>query len=239
MPDTDDPTLVARLEVDHRHPQPAGLGGHYAAIARRRTNRRPFRDQPISSSVLATLGEATRAEGVMVRMYDDPDEVARIIDLLHDADLADHTEPARTTERQAWVGGRGRDDGIPIRSLGPRPSELRTAFRDLGQAVDVPRDYATFETAPTVAVLSTLHDERVDWLRAGQALERLLLTGTAAGLSASFLNQPLEQDDLRWLVRSPATGVGHSHMILRLGYGGEVPATPRRPLADVQRAPSS
>lgn len=237
LPAEADPTSVALLEVDHRHPKPAGLDRFYAALARRRTNRRPFRDRTIPHSVLAALGEAARVEGAMLRMYDDADEVARIIDLLHDADLADHTEPARTTERQLWVGGGGRDDGIPVTSLGPRPAGPRTAFRDLGQAVGVPRDYATFEATPAVAVLSTLHDERVDWVRAGQALERLLLTGTAAGLSASFLNQPLEQDDLRWLVRSPATGVGYSHMILRLGYGDEVPATPRRPLADVRRLP--
>ena len=235
LPDDDDPTLVAVVEVDHRHPPPGGLGVHYAAIPARRTNRRPFRDQTIPHSVLAALGEAARAEGAMLRMSDDPDEVARIIDLLHDADLADHTEPARTTEREAWVGGVRRDDGIPAHPLGPRPSEPRTPFRDLGQAVAVARDYAAFETTPTVAILSTTQDQRVDWLRAGQALERLLLAATAAGLSASFLNQPLEQDDLRCLVRSPTTGVGHSHMILRLGYGDKVPATPRRPLAQVRR----
>ena len=235
LPDDDDPTLVAVLEVDHPHPRPGGLGVHYPAIPARRTNRRPFRDQTIPHSVLTALGEAARAEGAMLRIYDDPDEVTRIVDLLHETDLADDAEPARTTERQTWVGGPHRDDGIPLRSLGPRPATPRTAFRDLGEFVRGPRDYTTFEATPTVAILSSRNDERVDWLRAGQALERTLLTATAAGLSASFLNQPLEQDDLRRLVRSPTTGVGHSHMILRLGFGDQVPATPRRPLARVQR----
>jgi nitroreductase len=235
LPDDHDRMLVAVVEVDHRHRQRGGIGAHYAAIPARRTNRRPFREKPIPHSVLTLLVEAARAEGAMLRIYDDADEVARIVDVLQDADLADYDAPARTTERQAWVGGGRRDDGIPVHSLGPRPSEPRTAFRDLGQAVGVPREYAAFESTPTVAILSTLHDERVDWLRAGQALERLLLAATAAGVSASVLNQPLEQDDLRRLVRSPATGVGHSHMILRLGYGDEVPATPRRPIAQVRR----
>jgi hypothetical protein len=87
-------------------------------------------------------------------------------------------------------------------------------------------------------VLSTTRDEPVDWLHAGQALERLLLLATAAGLAASFLNQPLEHDELRSLVRSPTSGVGHSQMILRLGYGDEVPPTPRRSLAQVRRTPA-
>ena len=97
------------------------------------------------------------------------------------------------------------------------------------------RDHATFEVAPTIAVLSTAQDRPVDWVRAGQALERLLLEATAAGVAASFLNQPLEHDDLRFLVRSPLTGVGNSQMILRLGYGDEVPATPRRPPVIIER----
>ena len=65
----------------------------------------------------------------------------------------------------------------------------------------------------------------------------MLLEATASGLSVSFLNQPLEHPDLRWLVRSPLTGVGHTHMLLRIGYGEEVPLTPRRPLEQVRREP--
>ncbi|MEO7980641.1 MAG: hypothetical protein ABI807_07100 [Sporichthyaceae bacterium] len=43
---------------------------------------------------------------------------------------------------------------------------------------------------PAISVLSTAHDRPTDWVRAGQALERLLLEATRAGVSASFLNQP-------------------------------------------------
>jgi hypothetical protein len=49
------------------------------------------------------------------------------------------------------------------------------------------------------------------------------------------MNQPLEQPDLRWLVRSPITGVGYPQMIMRIGYGVPVPPTPRRPVSDVAR----
>jgi nitroreductase len=235
-PDPADPTLVAIVDVQHRRPQPGTLDRYYSAIPRRRTNRLPFQDRSLPHAVLAALDEAARAEGALLRIYDDPAEVSRIVDLLQKAELVDAVELARTTERQAWVGGRLRDDGIPAASLGPRPTVPDTAFRDLGRTVGVPRDYAHFEATPTVAILSTAHDRPIDWVRAGQALERLLLAATLAGVSASFLNQPLEQPELRRLIASPATGVGHSHMILRLGYGDEVPPTPRRSLALVQRA---
>lgn len=236
-PDPTDPTLVAVARLGHQRARPGPLDRYYPAIALRRTNRLPFRNQNLPYSVLAALDEAVRAERGILRIYDDPDEVCRIIDLIHDADVADADEPGRTTERQAWVGGRFRDDGIPAGSLGPLPLEHRAAVRDLGHAVGIPRDYAVFESTPTISILSTMHDTPIDWLRAGQSLERMLLEATLAGVAASFLNQPLENDDLRRLASSPTSGIGYPHMIVRLGLGGEVPATPRRALSQVRRLP--
>jgi nitroreductase len=235
LPGAADQTLLASVSLGSRLPHGGSLALYYRAISARRTNRMPFHNRSIPHSALAAVGEAARAENALVRIYDDPDEVARIVDLLHVADLAEAHDPAVTVERQAWIGGPHRDDGIPVRSLGPRPDRPNTPFRDLGRGVGAPRDDARFEKTPTVAVLSTRHDERVDWLRAGQALQRVLLEVTRAGLAASFVNQPLEDETLRALVRSPLTGVGHSHMIMRIGYGDPVPVTPRRPLSAVRR----
>src|SRR5690349_7317010 len=50
---------------------------------------------------------------------------------------------------------------------------------------------------PQPAVLATARDDPADWLRAGQALQRVLLTGTVSGLAASFLYQPIELHDIR------------------------------------------
>lgn len=238
LPDTEDATFLAVIEVRGRKRTRGTLGRYFDAIPARRTNRRPFKDAHLPGPVLAALGDAARAEGAALHFVADPDEVARIVDLLGDADLVDRTDPSRIAERRLWIGDRppGSDDGIPEESLGPRPVQPRTAFRDLGQA-GVLRDHEEFERAPVLAVLSTTGDRPLDWLRAGQALERLLLEATLTGISASFMNQPLEQDDLRWLVRNPLTGIGHSQMIVRLGYGDPVPATPRRPIREVMRDP--
>jgi hypothetical protein len=92
--------------------------------------------------------------------------------------------------------------------------------------------YAWFEEFPQLAVLSTARNTPVDWLRAGQALQRVLLTATSRGIASSPLTQPLETTDA-WLTRDPRSGCESPQMILRLGYGLPVPATPRRPVPDV------
>jgi nitroreductase len=206
----------------------------YPAIWNRRTNRYPFWSRRTPRTVLGRLQEACSLENAVLRVYDDPVEVNRIVQLLRDAEVEERMSPA-VDERRKWVDSSAPGEGIPRQARGPLPADAHAPYRDLGSD-DRDREVAVFEQAPTIAVLSTVHDAPTDWVRAGQALQRMLLVATNEGLSASFMNQPLEHDDLRWLVRSPVTGRGHSQMLIRLGYGIPVPATPRRPVSQVVRS---
>ena len=199
------------------------MGELFPAIGVRHTNRYPFWSRRPPESTLARLVEAVASENAVVRIYEDPDEVSRIVDLLSRAEFEERNDPAGMLERAAWLAAEPRDDGVPVESLGPLPEQTRAAFRDLANGERLARPTAPFEATPTVALLSTIHDGPVDWVRAGQALERLLLVATNHGLAASFMNQPLEQPDLRLLTRSPASGLGHTQMLMRIGYGVPVP----------------
>jgi nitroreductase len=238
LPDRAEPALVAVVDVDHRHPRAGLLDELYPAIWARRTNRFPFAERAVNPTAVGRMAEAAKMENCLLRVYTESFEVERIVDLLRDAEFEERADPGIATERAQWVGAARTADrlaGIPEGSLGPRPATSRAPFRDLGSSADLERPLAAFERTPTVAVLSTLHDHPVDWVRAGQALQRVLLVATNAGLSSSFMNQPLEQLELRWLVRSPLSGVGQAQMLMRVGYGVSVPPTPRRPLDVVRR----
>lgn len=95
------------------------------------------------------------------------------------------------------------------------------------------RGAVKFEKSPRLALLSMARDRPEDWLRAGQAMERVLLLAALNGLSSSFVSQVLEWPDMRWPLRDPASGTGHVQMVLRLGYGPHGPKTPRRPAWEV------
>ncbi len=58
-------------------------------------------------------------------------------------------------------------------------------------------------------MLFTDRDDPADWLRAGQALQRALLTATSLGVSASFLTQPLELADLAFRYDPQYGGLHH------------------------------
>jgi Nitroreductase family len=84
-----------------------------------------------------------------------------------------------------------------------------------------------------LALIVTESDDVTDWIAAGQAMQRVLLTATAAGLRASFLNQPIEISSMRLQLARALALDGDPQLLLRFGYGPNAAPTPRRPLADV------
>jgi nitroreductase len=211
-------------------PQPDELELH-AAIPARRTNRLPFSGRPVPPGILSELGEAARREGAELH-FPDHQEVIRLLGLARDAERQLLAHRSYRAELARWAGGARDREGIPGTALAPHDPTGAAPVRDFGAARPGPMRYAWFEERPQLAVLATPSCSRSDWLRAGQALQRVLLTATLRGISASPLTQPLETADA-WLVSNLRSGFEYPQMIVRLGYGLPVPHTPRRPVSEV------
>ncbi|WP_060948702.1 nitroreductase family protein [Streptomyces hygroscopicus] len=211
-------------------PQRGLYDGLYDAIWRRHSSRAPFSGRRLPARVLCELTEAARANGATLRLAA-PGETSRLLRLTAEAERRTCGDPRRRAESRDWVRDTG-PYGIPPAALGPRDATGRLPMRDyLGQGPDGRRDghpsAAVFESRPAIAVLSTAQDRRTDWLRAGQALEHVLLLATSYGVRASLLHQALEWSDLRWSLSDAHRTPGHVQMLIRLGYGPMGPATPR------------
>ena len=186
--------------------------------------------------VLAELAGAASLEHATLHILD-RDEAVRVLNLAAGAERAQLADPAYRAELARWTGGQRDRDGIPDSALGPRSPEGTTPVRDFTPGPRTqPVRYAWFEDTPQLAVLSTRTGGPAGGLRAGQALQSVLLTATARGIATCPLTQPLETTDA-WLVRDPRSGSEQPQMILRLGYGLPVPPTPRRPPGDILDKP--
>jgi nitroreductase len=117
-------------------------------------------------------------------------------------------------------------------AAGPPPPRWRARQRSAGQRLAWEPRAVSYERLPQLAALLTSHDEPGDWLRAGQALQRVLLTATAHGLSASFLYHPVELHDMG-AGRSWWPWPGIPQMIIRFGYARAAAPAPRRPVSDI------
>jgi nitroreductase len=231
--DPDRPDLVADVELVPGGAGTAELAALHSVVFERRTNRYPYTGEPVPGKVRELLSMTASLEGSELQWVDEPSRLHWLRLAIADANLDDDYDPARTAERRAWVGGERDAEGVPGSALGPRPRGARATVRDLAATPEESRrPSADFEAVPQLAVLSTRRDGPAEWLRAGQAMERVLLEATAHGLATSLLNQAIEHRRLRWLVRDPLGAWTRPQAVIRFGYGPPVPPTPRRPLAD-------
>lgn len=230
LPDPTRPDLVARIQTCPTTVPTATAVALAAEVDRRRTNRLPFRPTAVPRSVLDDLIGAAAAEGARLTPAE-PVVRDAILALTRTADERLRKQAAYRDELAAWTGGGGlRRDGVPAYASGPRDVAQRLPLRQFGRC----HGPAAFER-PTLVVLLTCGDTPYHWVRAGQALQRVLLTATARGLAASPVNQALELPDLRRLVTDQEAG-HYAQAILRLGYGEPVRPTPRREVHDVLTA---
>ena len=239
LPDAADADLLARVGLGAERKPTFAEKLAFWAIAARHTNRHPFDERVLPESLLVKLERAAEAEGAWLELVTDADERRALAKLVAEADRRHFHDRRSRRELGSWIRGRRAStrDGIPARSLGvPRafsfatPLALRTV--NLGGRAAA-RDASLAEHAPVIAVVGTARDDARDWLAAGQALDAVLLEATAAEVSASFLNQPIEIDELRAQVAGAIGREGRPQAMVRLGFGPAVEGTPRRSPRDV------
>lgn len=234
--------LLAQAQMGKPRPSTAEEQALFRAIPRRHTNRLPFEKRQVPPDLLDSLRDAAGREGASLSVVGDETRRQRVAQLVWNGDRAQMSSPSFRRELAAWIhAGRGATrDGIPAYAYGvnelldfatPAYAFAMRTF-DLGKGIAA-HDLKLVEGSPVLAVLTTGTDTPTAWLAAGQALARVLLLACAHGVSASFLNQPLESDLMRPQVCDDLALSGFPQTILRLGYGPEVKPTPRREAREV------
>ena len=159
------PALLASVEiVTERVKKPTIWEQElYEAIGRRHTNRWPYKIIPAPLPIITTMEDAAAQEGAYLR-------------LLH------RHEARRWMHLAAGVDPNpaGFPNNVSPTDYGPTPTNALQANPEglLG------RRRRRFERNPQLMALSTDDDQPVDWLRAGQALQRAILTATRYSVSA-------------------------------------------------------
>lgn len=239
FPRPQDPSFLARVTWGAYAPPTLGEQGLYGALRRRHTACGPFRKAPLPSGLLDLLREEAAHEGADLYVVGDSTGRRRLAALVRTAEDMHRADAGHAAEQARWVWrmAQPRRDGVPADVTVLHPDSTSLAGRDYAGLTRM------FPTPPRrwpaqtglVAVLSTERDDRPAWLRAGQALERILLSAAAQDVMAAFHTQPLEVPDLRMRLRQTLSAGEFPQMILRLGYAPCVRTAPRRPMAEVLR----
>ena len=231
-PDNAQPDLLVRLTPGaHREPTYAEAD-LLAAIPRRHSNRRPFWAEPVPPDARLRLIEAARAENTWLDLLVGLTALSGFAEIARSADRVLRRNTQYQAEMAGWTHADEAPDGIPATAGAPvpEPQDLlpQRAFSERRRAPG--RD---FEPEPLIAILGTASDRPQDQLVAGQALQRVLLTATDAGLACSMMSQPIEVPAARDQLRRSLGRTGVAQMALRIGYGQVGAATGRRDLDEV------
>jgi hypothetical protein len=236
LPDPTDRDLLASLDVaagPHENTDDEDVIAELNQMIRsRRTNRRQFDAEPVPAAVIAVLAAAAEIEGArLVPVLDDRDR-SLVAELSTSADRAQQLDPSYRAELRAWTSDDPlRLDGVPA---------IAVPHVDSGSGDEIPiRDFDTRGTGylPTqtrstrdqcLVLLGSDADDELSWLRAGEALQRVLLTITALGFAASPLTQAIELPASRAELRAGLRLTMHPHLLLRIGRAAPTAGTPRR-----------
>jgi len=230
------PDLLASVRYGGRKPPTPEQRNLLAAIPRRRTNRRPFTGQPVTTAELSALRRAALDEGAWLHAVTEPAERTALQALSMEAHTAQQADPAFRAELERWTAvGPDRVDGIPalVNDQRPAPHD-HWVKRDFmhGTGRTTAESGLVYEIEPALVVLSAQMFGATSEVSAGQAMQRVLLTATVEGLAASFLSQVVEVEQTRERLRSLIRGTHSPQVLLRVGHGWPVSATPRRPVLD-------
>ena len=240
LPDPARLRLLARVRMSTGKPLTGTERRMLEAVPHRHTHRGPFDDEPLPDGLLPALQHDVRAEGATLALVEPAITYQQLADIVSAASRRQDLDPVARTEVRRWsraVGSMARD-GVPAQAFpgtavqaGRQRGRLRQRDFDLGRELGMLTTSGS--GAAATAVLVTPGDGRADWLRAGQALHRLLAHAADRWVFASLYTQPLEAAAIRDLIRSRLALPGAPQMLLQLGLARTTQATARRPPAEL------
>ena len=195
FPEGPDSEVIMSITLDHE--VDASLAVQYPAMIQRISNRTIGRRAPLSERLVADLRDAAQAEGAVLHLVTDPNQLTLLADVLAESDRLRYLTPLlheQMISELKWPGLDRLDVGIDVRTLGIDAGELaklQVASRSdviaylaawgVGHALgDGTRERILRSSA--VAVIAVNGDTPRDYVRGGAAAERVWIRAGQDGL---------------------------------------------------------
>ena len=247
LPDPGQVLLVARVSWARRAECTEFEQALLGQVRQRRTHPGGFDLVPLPPGLLATLRAGAARYGAMLRIVADEPRRAALAAAVAEAERAERLDSERVRELARWAPapGSAATAGVPPTSYPARDERTDPYFpgRDFahGRGWGLP----PLNTAPwprsagVAALLTTAYDRPVDWINAGQALQRILLTASTCGAAVALHTQPLEIGWLRESIRTRLSNGAYPQLVLRFGAVVQAAVSVRRPPEDALSADGS
>jgi nitroreductase len=235
--------LLARVRAGRPAPVTTDERAMLRAVPHRHTHRGAFEPGPLPGDLLARLRDDVAVEGATLAVIDSGPAYQQLSAILtawsrrRDLYPTSPAEIQSRAETQQWTREAGSEarDGVPAHAF------LATSGRETGRLpqrdFDLGRGWGIRASggppAPVTAVMVTPGEDEESWLRAGQALQRLLLRAASQWIFASLQTEPLQSASVRAQLRSSLALPGSPQLLLELGVVRTSRPTARRPSGEL------
>lgn len=215
----------------------------FNAIPYRQSTRAVYDGRVVPPEHLRLLEAAGNGDGVRMLLFTEPRQREAILAYLVAGNTAQMDDGAFVDELKSWIrfsyaDALARQDGLFGKCSGNpalpgwvgRPMFDRVFTKDSEN-----QKYASqLRSSSGVAVFVSDRNEPAGWLAAGRRSQRFALQATALQLRHAYINQPVEVPAVRGQFAA-YLGIGGSRpdLVMRFGYGPELPRSLRRPMAQV------
>ena len=243
FPEPSQRRLLARVRAGRPAPVTSGERAMIRAVPHRHTHRGAFEPGLLPAGLLGKLHDDAAAEGAALAVIDDGLAYQRLTAILgswsrwRDLYPTSPAEIRTRAETLRWTREAGSQarDGVPAHAF-PAAASHETGLlpqRDF----DLDRDWGFPPSggppAPVTAVMVAPGEDEESWLRAGQALQRILLRAASQWVFARLQTEPLQSASVRAQIRSSLTPAGSPQLLLELGVARITHPTGRRPASEV------
>ncbi len=215
----------------------------FAAIPTRQSTRADYDGTPVGADDLRLLAQAAAVPGVDLVLVTERAQIDLLRDMVLAGNSAQMADPAFIAELKAWLrfnphtalttgdGLFSACTGNPVLPDWLGPLMIDMVFTAKAENAKYASQIAS---SSGIAVFVAASADPEHWVLAGRACQRFALQATALGLKHAFLNQPVEEPDLR---AGLATLVGlpgrRPDIVMRFGRGPALPFSARRPVEAV------
>jgi nitroreductase len=228
------------ITLDRTTPERSAL---FEAIPLRQSARSMYDGKLVGNESLRLLEQAGAGKGVSIVLLTDRAKIANIGDFVIQANSAQMSDKAFMNELIAWLRFNETEAVATKDGLFSRTSGISTAPRWLAQILmrylftasgQNEKYQAQIQSSAGVAVFVSERNDRIHWIEAGRACQRFALQATALGMKCAFINQPVEVPAIRGQFAT-YLGIGDRRpdLVMRFGFGPDLPKSLRRPVGQV------
>ncbi len=232
LPDPMQAQLLASVRLGELAPPTVAERRMIDAMPHRHTHRDAYVRQPLPPGLLIGLQHDAVAEHAALALVGRPAQFTQLASLVARAAATLNADPRSRADVGRWVqppGSHARD-GIPasVLAAGAAPHPGWLAQRDLANGQHASSRELSRTPPAATAILVTDADNRLAWIRAGQALHRVLVHAATQWVFAALYSQPLESPAARAMIKSSLRLQGAPQLILQLGVARTTRPTPRK-----------